>query len=673
LGTRTYMRGTYDRTGGNDHADASHFLYQTNAYSVPFELAGPGVLVFARANYWHGSPWHYLVDGQDFIVSETNTADPDHPLPHSLFLPADLFPSPLAETGDVTQGADLNWVPISFAESFTLGYERTHLGTGYYIAQIFARGATNGTQPITAWSRLPPEPQATELLSSAGSDQSPSGCEVATRDRAIDLPASGEIPLLDLPGPATLRLLRLSAPLDSAVALGHSRLRVTWDDRQTPSIDAPVALLFGAGTLYRRDDRTDLVKALPATIRFTDDRVELALYFPMPFLHHAALSLVSGGNAIADVRVEVRTVPYSDPANWVGYFHATYVDHLSPQPGLDLVLLDTQITEGGGNWCGHFVGTSLIFSDRAVLTTLEGDPRFFFDDSQTPQAYGTGTEEWGGGGNYWGGNTVTLPLAGHPTGAPDLARALSPEDAIESAYRFLLADLMPFGRNARIQLEHGGLDESDQHYQTVAFWYGLPRGCLEPTDSLHVGDVADEGRHQYVSPSASSPEPLTARFDALGVDHVGSMEVLPPLTDTGRHMTTTSEFTMTIRPDNVGVLLRRRLDYAYPDQRAEVEVADVAPGAPFASAGTWYLAGSTTSVFSDPDAETGATEHTVQVSDRRFREDEFLIAREQTQGKSALRIRITFSPVSRPPYPGAPVSAQAWSEFRYWAYSYVMP
>jgi hypothetical protein len=103
----------------------------------------------------------------------------------------------------------------------------------------------------------------------------------------------------------------------------------------------------------------------------------------------------------------------------VGYFHATYRDHADPQPGHDLVFLDTSETEGGGDWSGSFVGTSFIFTDRGVLNTLEGDPRFFFDDSQTPQAQGTGTEEWGGGGDYWGGRNMTIPLAGHPVGVDD--------------------------------------------------------------------------------------------------------------------------------------------------------------------------------------------------------------------------------------------------------------
>jgi len=74
-------------------------------------------------------------------------------------------------------------------------------------------------------------------------------------------------------------------------------------------------------------------------------------------------------------------------------------------------------------WSGSLVGTSFVFTDRNVLTTLEGDPRFYFDDSRTPQVQGTGTEEWGGGGDYWGGHTMTLPLAGHPVGVVDAKQA----------------------------------------------------------------------------------------------------------------------------------------------------------------------------------------------------------------------------------------------------------
>src|ERR1022692_3871959 len=97
------MRSTYDRSGGNEGADASHFLYQlANDFNVSLDVEGPGVLYFARYNHWHGSPWHYVVDGADHIVEESSTVDPLHPAANSVFLPARLFPNPLTRSEEHT-------------------------------------------------------------------------------------------------------------------------------------------------------------------------------------------------------------------------------------------------------------------------------------------------------------------------------------------------------------------------------------------------------------------------------------------------------------------------------------------------------------------------------------------------------------------------------------------
>src|ERR1041385_1075881 len=104
IGMRTYMRSTYDRRGGNEGADASHFLYQlANDFNVTLDVEGAGMLCFVRYNHWHGSPWHYVVDGTDFIISETSTASPEHPIPNSVFLPEKAFPNPLAWTWSMTK------------------------------------------------------------------------------------------------------------------------------------------------------------------------------------------------------------------------------------------------------------------------------------------------------------------------------------------------------------------------------------------------------------------------------------------------------------------------------------------------------------------------------------------------------------------------------------------
>jgi hypothetical protein len=63
----------------------------------------------------------------------------------------------------------------------------------------------------------------------------------------------------------------------------------------------------------------------------------------------------------------------------------------------------------------------------------------------------------------------------------------------------------------------------------------------------------------------------------------------------------------------------------------------------------------------------------VQTSNRRFRDDEFLVARDLTAGRSAIRVRVKFTPVDRPLFPGHPLAELAWSEMRYDAYCVVIP
>src|SRR5437588_3156544 len=157
IGARAYLRSTYDRRGGNESADASHFLYQLrDDFNVSVDVEGPGVLYFARYNHWHGSPWHYEVDGTDHIVRESSTADPNHPKEGSTFLPRELFPEPLAWTWSVPKGADLSWVPIPFERSFRMAYSRTHYGTGYFIFHKYLPGIPL-SRPIQSWDgRTPP-------------------------------------------------------------------------------------------------------------------------------------------------------------------------------------------------------------------------------------------------------------------------------------------------------------------------------------------------------------------------------------------------------------------------------------------------------------------------------------------------------------------------------------
>lgn len=686
IGVRAYMRSTYDRQGNNHTVDASHYLYQeSDEFNVTLDVKGPGVLYFKRTNHWHGSPWHYEVDGKDFIVKETATENPvvaKKRLTESTFIPQELFPNPLTWTWSVTKGADLMWVPLGFEESLRIAYSRTFYGTGYYIYHLFSSGMKNLSRPLVSWDRTPPDQNVLELLNRAGTDIAPKGKGVKTYKSKLVIKPNRWSTVAELDNdPATIRALKFTVPRAQAYDFGKCRLRITWDGRWHSSVDVPIDLFFGAGHLYNNNDREYLVKGFPMVIRYDQKNVYLACYYPMPFFRHAKIEIQGRGDkAIKDIRCEIRTVKFTDPINHAAYFHATYSDHPEPQLGKDVVFLDTSVAEGGGVWSGNFVGMSWIFSRNGTLRTLEGDPRFFFDDSKTPQAWGTGTEEWGGGGDYWGGRNMTLPLAGHPVGTKT-KDAASELDLLNSAYRFLIADIFPFGRRAVIGLEHGGVNQSAEHYSGVVYWYGIDSPALILTDELNVCDEKDIERHDYRSPDTGKPYTLVSRYE-WGPDHHHKKEesaqmYFPAEEDQVRITKGVSQFKVRLDANNLGVMLRRKFDYLYPNQCARVWVRPAdKPDTEWQYVGQWYTAGSNTCVHSYPyaDGELGKTQHNIITSNRRWREEEFLVPRHLTEGVERLEVKLQHVPNTRELFPGKDFDSEsAWSEARYWVYCYRMP
>ena len=698
LGVRAYMRSTYDRKGGNHHADAGHFLFMNNEdENVTLDVKGKGTLYFFRANHWHGSPWHFKVDGKDNIVKETGTSDPVNAttlFKNSTFIPSGAVAKPLAWTWSTTKGADLIWTPMPFRDSMRIAYSRTFYGTGYYIYHLYAN-ETNLSQPVKTWDiDKNTDQDVQELIGRSGSDIAPKN--IKTLHGKIKFNEK-KIAFANIKAsPSSIRAFKLTIPLDKSLNLERIRLKITWDNAKYPSVDAPLCLFFGAGTFYNRENKEYLVKGFPINIHFDyiNKKVELACYYPMPFFKTAKFELSDIEPGDTDFTYEIRYEPLHSPANQNSYFHATYKNIPEPELGKDMTWLDTRGTEGHQEWSGSFVGTSFIFSHQANLGTLEGDPRFFFDDSESPQAYGTGTEEWGGGGDYWGGENMTLPFAGHPCGAPEKNKATHEKDLIESAYRFLIADMMPFGRRAVIKFEHGGENLSSEHYEAVTYWYGLPVPSLIKTDEIDIGNGESEKKHAYTSPDASKVLSITSRYE-MGVDtfpakvwgmdvtkipgYKSGKEVYAVTTMDGRFTIGTSEFIVKLDPENKGALIRRTLDYRFPNQSAEVYVAAMGTTSgesniKWEKAGDWYLAGSNTVTFSAPNGELGPRKIEVETSNRYFRDDEFLIPASLTQSHDKIRVRIKFVQNDQQLYPGFSFpNKSAWSELQYSIYSYIIP
>ena len=85
----------------------------------------------------------------------------------------------------------------------------------------------------------------------------------------VALPATGSVTLADLDGPATLRVLRLVVPASAQAqaAIEAANLRITWDGLPSASVDAPVPLLFGTGTLFNREGNIAQKRVCPELFR----------------------------------------------------------------------------------------------------------------------------------------------------------------------------------------------------------------------------------------------------------------------------------------------------------------------------------------------------------------------------------------------------------------------
>ncbi len=688
IGVRAYMRSTFDREGKNYGYDGGHFLYQeSDTFNVTMDEKGPGVFYFMRANHFHGSPWHYEIDGDDFIVKDTATDDPvdaDAKYANPVFIPEALFPYPLAYTWATSPGADLMCVPLIFKDSIRIAYSRTFYGTGYYIIHKFGKDVKNTSRPLESWDASPPDPKALELIGRSGSDIAPVENTKRYEGKLNLRPNRSEQVAVLSEAPSMIRALKFKVPRAQAYAFGKSIIRITWDGSKHASVDAPAALFFGAGHLFNKDDQEYLVKGFISNIRYDEQYVHLSCYWPMPFFKSAEIGIEERtGASIEGVHWEVRTENYDAPASHAAYFHATYTDHPHPEEGKDVLFLDTNEVEGGGCWSGHLVGLSWVLTHSGrVMPTVEGHPRFIFDDSRTPQATGTGTEELAGGGDHWrGGRKSTHPFFGHPVGRMGGKEGDDPLELLNSAYRFFISDLFPFGRRAVIGLKHGPMNDIDEHYEGVAYWYGVQDAALVPTDAIDVCDEADLRKHRVHCPRAQAPYLLKSRFE-LGPqeDYPGQREYIPEEEGYARIIKGTTEFDVKVDPGNLGVMLRRRFDCLYPNQCAKVWVKRKDIDSEWSYAGEWYSAGSNTFVFSRPVGknfsmqELAATEHHVRTSPNRWREEEFVIPQHLSERASHLSIKLEHVPVDRDLYPGysLPVSS-AWSESKYTVYCYRLP
>ena len=287
-------------------------------------------------------------------------------------------------------------------------------------------------------------------------------------------PIPGETVVLgDLEGPGMVTHIWLTVAANEYGWPRLLRLRVYYDGSVTPSVDAPVGDFFGVGHGFERDINSLMV-------RDSSSGRSRNCYWPMPFRRSCRLTVTNEGRRRVSnlyYHVDWRKMP-SLPAD-AAYFHALYRQALPAAPGKPYEVLAVQ-----GR--GHYVGTVLNVIQTQVGWFGEGDDLFYVDGEKTAGIQGTGTEDYFN--DAWSLREAEGPYTGVPVAEGTGLGARM------TAYRWHIADPIPFTRSFRFDFEHAGwtfnpdgsvrsaFEERPDLFSSVAFWYqqGIAKGLPEP-------------------------------------------------------------------------------------------------------------------------------------------------------------------------------------------------
>lgn len=624
-GVQMKAQSSYDRTDAN--VDYLNFLYTDGARKVIFDATGPGCIY----RIWMTS----LATGKYTLYFEFD----DNPaLAFSMSYWNNLFDgtvnpfvAPFANPWGVSSGGYYCYYPMQFRTHCRILIDNP--GTDWFFYNVNYAAYTDSSA-VTTFNKsgsynnqIAADVWNTSSTPTANPGTTPADPIGNPNSGASTLPIGSTVTLADFTGPGLINSIMIKLPQaipNDAIGLlllRDLRIRAYWDsdDSAHPSVDCPLGDFFGSGFCENR------VASLPQRMGIGADDAYYC-YFPMPFGSNAKIEIYNGSSiAVTNIQWDVIRGVMPDAVDLlsqgkIGYFHA-YNKKQTTETGKDHIILQTA---GRGCFVGCVVTMLGLNGDQ--LNFLEGDERIHVDGSLTPAVYGTGTEDFFNCGWYYKFQMVTQPTHGCPYKIPN---GTDSGTATVSQYRHLISDKVPYYGCIRVGLEHGNTNDINGNYSSTAFYYQVDNASLVLSDSIDVGSAASEAAHSYTYAGQTGSGLLLMRYSGDDSSLIG---------DDGRKFTYSASITagchfrVAIDPTNIGVKLRRRLNYAQSQQQASVYVDG-------ALAGDWY----------DPGSAAG-----------RWRDSDFEIPASFTAGKSTINVEIRVNNVN-----------QNWTEYRYTVYSYV--
>jgi hypothetical protein len=490
-GQRTAMFSSYDRKSRLDpatgeqlewdaNADWGQFIREEDGWQVMAEAEGPGVIT----RIWSANPAgqiRFILDGKTVI---------DAPFANLFNGELPPFAEPLCYVNPHNGGKNC-YFPIGYNQSCKVIIRDSK---SYY--QINTLSFPKGTQ-VVAFT-----PQLDEAAEAAMTDVTEAWTEgLAPRSlvkgAGSPLPTANEVEIRrrkkevveEIEGAGTIRALRMAiadraAPRD-LYALHQCVLRVFFDGRKQPHIEAPLVDFFGSGFDLRQFNSLAVGTAGPTDMpmpgKRASDQVFMYCFFPMPFSDGFKVEIENFGDRTITFLVQTlvdRDVPViPDPANPPRErlrFNAGFRT-VDPATQLDLPILET-------TGRGRIVGCVLNIDCPRAVWWGEGDDKVWIDGEKFPSYFGTGSEDYLG--DAWGLREHIQPLQGV---------TLKRDYGKNSSYRWHVPDSIDFHNSVRFTIENwqfGGY--KDTYYATVVYWYGEP-DAPRPFEPLKPADLEVPG------------------------------------------------------------------------------------------------------------------------------------------------------------------------------------
>ncbi len=363
--------------------------------------------------------------------------------------------------------------------------------------------------------------------------------------------------------------------------LSKINIQIFYDGESIPSVDVPLSMFFGGGSI-----ENNRFQSLPVGVLNRSNT--MYSYFPMPFKNSFELKLINKSDVFIDsIQVDVNYKDFNFDPESTGYFKAQYNQEDPPVSGKDFIILNA-------TGRGKYIGMVLEARNTEGSLWLEGDERFYIDGCRTPVSYGTGTEDYFNGAWYF--NRGPFDLATHGLTAV--------QGSDRSMYRFHLSDPVYFNNEAVFGIEHGPVNDIFADFRAVAFYYLNNNSGFTLVDEIDISDPQSENEHNYtVTGENTSAVDCSYQFEGDD-DNVTIVE-------SGRYIDGMSQFTVKVEPGKV-LKIKRMFDYYWADQCAKVYVDNQ-------FVGRWFTNGSN--------------------EIKRWREEFFIIPSRYTLGKDSVTLK----------------------------------